>query len=453
MKGDFSRDTFDATKHFSRLLMQQGRVQLDADWNEQASIAAHYLRSLAADLIGPHGGPGDGFKISRIPSAAGQPLEDLGIALGHYYVAGLLCEHRAEAGGGVTAATYWTQRDYPVGKDTGALPQPPFLVYLDVWERHITVVEDPSLLEPALGGGDTCTRAQVVWQAKVMPLSAPTTRATGVRLTRLWRESAERALRLAASCKTKMRARAYAGNGSEGSGTTSGGGAAYRGTENRLYRVEIHDGGTAPSFKWSRANGSVVFPIMKLRDTEVQVGRATELESKLRCGDWVEVVDDDAVLLSWTAPLLRVQALDSSTGIVTLSGRPPLEVESSGTKHPLLRRWEGWQPVRRASVAESMDWQELEDGVEVQFGADGDYCTGDYWLIPARVATGDVIWPTVQSKPDGPEPDDDGTPGPASLPPAGVEHHFAPLSVLIRQNSGNVIPLDLRRVFKPLLSD
>src|ERR1035441_6126737 len=142
MKGDFSRDTFDATKHFILLLMQEGRVQLDADWNEQASIAAHYLRSLAADLIGPHGGPGDGFKISRIPAAAEQPLEDLGIAAGRYYVAGLLCEHQAEVGGRLTEATYWTQRDYPVGKDAGALPQAPFLVYMDVWERHITVVVD-----------------------------------------------------------------------------------------------------------------------------------------------------------------------------------------------------------------------------------------------------------------------------------------------------------------------
>ena len=35
MKGDFSRLTFDPTKHFSGVRMQQGRVQLDADWNEQ----------------------------------------------------------------------------------------------------------------------------------------------------------------------------------------------------------------------------------------------------------------------------------------------------------------------------------------------------------------------------------------------------------------------------------
>ena len=41
MKGDFTRNTFDPDKHFLRVLMQQGRVQLDSDWNEQAAILLH----------------------------------------------------------------------------------------------------------------------------------------------------------------------------------------------------------------------------------------------------------------------------------------------------------------------------------------------------------------------------------------------------------------------------
>jgi hypothetical protein len=31
MKNDISRDTFDSKKHYDRVLMQQGRVQVDAD--------------------------------------------------------------------------------------------------------------------------------------------------------------------------------------------------------------------------------------------------------------------------------------------------------------------------------------------------------------------------------------------------------------------------------------
>ena len=37
--------------------------------------------------------------------------------------------------------------------------------------------------------------------------------------------------------------------------------AGYQRLENQLYRVEIHDGGTAPTFKWSRENGSVAYAV------------------------------------------------------------------------------------------------------------------------------------------------------------------------------------------------
>ena len=38
MSGDYSRVRFDAKNDFSGVLMQQGRVQLDADWNEWVAL-------------------------------------------------------------------------------------------------------------------------------------------------------------------------------------------------------------------------------------------------------------------------------------------------------------------------------------------------------------------------------------------------------------------------------
>ena len=66
MHADLSRWIFRPERHYSRVVVQQGRVSLDADANAQASILLHYLRTLAADLIGPFGGPsGDlGFGIA-----------------------------------------------------------------------------------------------------------------------------------------------------------------------------------------------------------------------------------------------------------------------------------------------------------------------------------------------------------------------------------------------------
>src|SRR5260370_33692385 len=108
-RGDFTRDTFNPLKHFSRVLTQQGRVQLDADWNEQTSILLHYLQTLAADLIGPHGGPGDGFKIQDKDKDNQTYTQKFAISPGHYYVGGLLCEDSSSE-----PVLYYSQADFPL---------------------------------------------------------------------------------------------------------------------------------------------------------------------------------------------------------------------------------------------------------------------------------------------------------------------------------------------------
>lgn len=54
MKGDLSQGAFDP-RRFSRVVAQQGRVQLDADWNEQAAIVDYRMRTMIGDVFG-HGG-------------------------------------------------------------------------------------------------------------------------------------------------------------------------------------------------------------------------------------------------------------------------------------------------------------------------------------------------------------------------------------------------------------
>ncbi len=57
MKGDFSKDTFTRSKHYSSVRLQQGRVVTDADWNEQADLTRHRAERLARDVIGGCGAP------------------------------------------------------------------------------------------------------------------------------------------------------------------------------------------------------------------------------------------------------------------------------------------------------------------------------------------------------------------------------------------------------------
>ena len=82
---------------------------------------------------------------------------DFAIGTGRYYVDGVLCENESYV-------KYTGQPCLPNLEPTGDERS---LVYLDVWERHITSIEDPDIREVALGGPDTATRAKVVWQVKV----------------------------------------------------------------------------------------------------------------------------------------------------------------------------------------------------------------------------------------------------------------------------------------------
>lgn len=43
MKADLSRATFDQARRYRSVRMQQGRVQLDADFNEQQDILNHRI--------------------------------------------------------------------------------------------------------------------------------------------------------------------------------------------------------------------------------------------------------------------------------------------------------------------------------------------------------------------------------------------------------------------------
>ena len=115
MHADLSRWIFRPERHYSRVVVQQGRVSLDADANAEASILLYYLRTLAADLIGEFGGPSDnlGFVITTGTDPAGKAT--LGIGPGHYYVDGLLCE-----ADGTTSIDYYQQPD-----GYGAMPDLP----------------------------------------------------------------------------------------------------------------------------------------------------------------------------------------------------------------------------------------------------------------------------------------------------------------------------------------
>ncbi|MET9561868.1 DUF6519 domain-containing protein [Streptomyces tauricus] len=485
MHADLSRSTFRPERHYSAVIAQQGRVQLDADANEQTAIQLHQARALTTDLIGPHGGPRDaaGFRIEYVGGK--HDIDTLHIHGGRYYVDGILCDATRPAAGvpvpeeddedgkdgkdakdtegqdtaQPTPSTHWTYWDQPDGfrdpeKPGDRLPSPaqaPFVAYLHVWERAVTAAEDPTLREVALGAAmpDTAARAKVVWQ--VLPLAltdlgieTPEPSKDTVRdaFTRWSRDRAVASARLAARAERP-------GHADEDPCLVKPD-ARYRGPENQLYRVEVHEGGAAKdaTFKWSRENGSVVFPVDELDGTWVQLatlGHDDKLD--LDVGDRVEFTDTAYASRLEPLPLLRVEELDLPGRRVRLSAEPEPGVGRLPHLNPFLRRWDHHEGPRRKGRTTTLrggavpvtegEWLPLEDGIEVYFAKGGAYRTGDHWTVPARTATGGVEWPTDRSR------------RPLLQSPAGITRHFAPLA-LVKGESGAV---DLRLGFAPLGTD
>ena len=432
MKGDFTRSTFKPRKHYSGVRMQQGRVQLDADWNEQIDIAAHRTETETVDVIGGCGAPmhNAGFALTNglIPK----------IATGRYYVDGILCENEADV-------DLDKQPDLPVAKlsdlitpKNEAVQNGLYIAYLDVWQRHITALEDDGIREVALGGPDTATRTKTLWQVKLLgPFPAPL---TCVSEPALWKDLLDGAQ------NGKLSARAVESAGADGPCVVPPG-AGYRRLENQLYRVEIHEvdaGGAIKLLKWSRDNGSIVTRWLNQESSKPEelivssIGRDGVLG--FGPGQYVEVVDDARELRGEAGILVKLANAEGQ--VLTLDTTDPNAASvliadfpdkiAGRPNNPKVRRWDGAQ-------APAAGWFELEDGVQIKFEA-GEYHVGDYWLIPARTATGDVEWPRDDATP----------PNPIPQPRAGIDHHYCRLAILSRSATGFTVVQDCRELFPPL---
>ncbi|BAC68106.1 hypothetical protein AQJ43_29820 [Streptomyces avermitilis] len=410
MHGDFSNITFSPDRSYSTVFDLQGRVGLDANRNEQTAILLHYLRTAMADLVGPYAGPATslGFEISDIGTGG------FSIGAGRYYVDGILVENPAKV-------TYAEQpHAYIDLDDADRLPSGSYVVYLKVWERHVTEVEDPSLHEPALGlhQPDSASRAQVVWQVRALPLKS--------RQNPVHRIAAEHAPDRGTGV---LDVRTSRDDSSADDPCTASPDASYTG-ENQLYRVEIRRGGTAAdgaTFAWSRDNGSVIHPVRPLGGTKMRLtSPARDRHTALEPGHWVEVVDDaislrrDLGLPAGAPPLHRIDDIDPDTLTVILATTPDPPV--SPDRHPYLRRWDhtpldtdsgGAIPITEGP------WIPLEHGIEIHFQPSAarepahEYRCGDHWTFAARRTLGTAIWPY-----------------PGGSGPHGVRYHLAPLAVV-----------------------
>ncbi len=413
MSGDYSRFTYDPKKRYSGVLMQQGRVQLDSDWNEEIDILRRRIRTLSNDVLGPVG-----FPLLSLPDSFILELDgnDLLIKPGRLYLNGLVAEAFAE-----DEATYTSQPFYPTPPQ---LPNGNFVAYLDVWDREVTYIEDPDLLDPALGGADTTTRCQTVWQLKVEAV-----------------EDAECGLPVgeepSAGRLTTEAVNPPVPNDPCPLPPISG----YRGLENRLYRIEVHEGGPlgTAKFKWSRDNASIVSAVTEISAaggqstlTVNRIGRDEVL--RFRINDWVEVTDDRRELMGEPGEMARIIDIDEANRKiflgtdVTANGRPfGNDSTQLADRHTRIKRWDqtaatGADPNTGLITVDDSGPIKIEDGIEITFStADpvgGNFRIGDYWTFWARTATASI---------------DEFT----NKPPHGIEHHYVQLAAITNFGDDN----------------
>jgi hypothetical protein len=422
VSGDYTRVRFDPADDYSGVLLQQGRVTLDADVNEQVDLLDRRLRADIVDTLA-RGAISRETPAAFLLAFAGA---DLTIAPGRALVHGLLAENHGAAPveydpvlgeqRGTAPISYLDQPYLPDAATLAPLPAGgTHLAYLDVWQREVDCLVDPGLVEQAVAV-DTTTRRQTAWQVRFAKAADGDTCAS---------ENAEYDAATAPSDGRLSTAAVGVPASTDPCTIAPFGG--YRGLENRLYRVEIHDPGPlgTATFKWSRDNASLGASVLG-----IDAGRTTLTLSRLgrdgvkriAVGDWIEVTDDHHELHRLPGELRQVSAVDEVRAEVTLAaalGTGAFDA-TDAQRHTRVIRWDQAGPAVDAAggtvavPAGAAAPVPLEDGIEVAFdvaAAGGTFHLGDHWEFAARTADASVEQL-------------------AGEPPRGVLHHHMKLGIV-----------------------
>ncbi len=450
MPSDRSRSTDPPCDGYTGVVAQQGRVILDRDFNASQGFAAARIDADALDFVGPCGTPDNGFQISLpgtssgpfwsppvTPPAESPPItigsgRDFLISPGTMYVGGQRVCFPAEQDGVDKTYTYFDQPDWPDP------PQPNAnagheLVYLDLTEQEVSAVEDPDLLEVALGGPDTTQRLKLL--RRVERMSVTVSDCTSALEAAQSRWAAEGWQFDPATMQLLPTARLLVGFTTDPSASgpcdpvATGG---YMGADNQMIRVRIAGSKTAPTVLWSYDNASFLYLV-----TSVDAATRTTLTLASAPPDALHVPQTKQVLevLATAAvlgtepevdpvgpqPVLRVAA--DATGYLRALAPPtqaatsttlvldkPLPQGLASSSLPLfLRVWQGEETLTPGKATALKDpVTGTSTGVTVTISAaSGTVLTeGAFWQIAVRPATPQGVYPesllTTPQPPDGP---------------------------------------------------
>jgi hypothetical protein len=415
MSSDRARISYDAGQLYRSVVMQQGRVTLEADWNEAQHIASEEAREEALDFVGPAGTPDDGYAIS-IPG--GLDPFDFQIGPGTMYVGG----ERAFLPATIqySAQPDWLDKandpDFvPVGEpQTGS-----DYVFLFLREQEVGAVEDFDLKDVALGGPDSAQRTRLIQHIERTPISASDCASAFDQMMTNWTSQGltfdKPTMRLLSNASLKVGFIDSGGTASPCDPVAKGG---YLGADNQLIRVQISDPdpeGGRNTLLWGLDDASFMYRVdvvdpntIKLQaapiDAEHQprVGQAVELlmaGAQLGNGEFVAAPTGFVVTLTIAYnPDARTISLPTAIPAIYGTGNP-------ADPHPprvFLRVWEQQLPVTANSPVVLGD-----TGVEVTLqSSDGGFHKGFFWMFAVRPNTPQQVYPerylAGPQPPDGP---------------------------------------------------
>jgi hypothetical protein len=450
MSSDISRTDDSERQHYKGVVMQQGRVILDRDFNALQEITERRIDADALDFVGPCGTPDNGFAIDAIipgspplwipPPPLSPPMahnRDFLISPGTMYVGGQRAVFPpADYGKPPITYSYFDQPDW-INPDEPSRDAALEFVYLDLLEQEVSAVEDPDLKDVALGGPDTSQRLRLLKRVKRLKVDSGDCNAAFAQAQALWVNNNlafdPKTMQLLPQASLQVSFSTSASQPDPCEPVAQGG---YLQPENQLIRVQITEGGAGgvPKLLWGYDNASFLYRA-DISDSQTLLLRQSPVDAfhLPRTGQVVEVLRSALIIDSEqdeTDPLKArsiVRCVAEANGVIrTLSTgyQPsdrsikldqPLPTNYVNNQNPLFVRI--WQSELDLSGADSSTVELVDTsnnsttGIVVTInmslaGGKIQAPAGAYWLFAVRPSTPQAVYPerflTDAQPPDGP---------------------------------------------------
>jgi hypothetical protein len=462
MPSDRSRTPNDLLDQYKAVVTQQGRVILDRDFNALQETVNGRVEADALDVIGPCGTPDDGFAISLPdssppgpplwipPSPLSPPVHDFDflVSPGTMYVGGERAVFPAiEAGHRITYSYYdqpdWIQPDAPLVSYSPPSPARES-VYLHLFEQEVGAVEDPDLLEVALGGPDTTQRVRLMRRIERKSVQHTDCALAWAEVKAAWLQHGlgfdPKTMRLLPQVKLQV---SFTQSQTEINPCDPVAPGGYLGADNQLIRVQISDPGDPgkpgrpAQLLWGYDNASFLYRITAV------VSNATMLQLNQdppdafhipQTGQAVEILRSAAILGSEpdesdpTGQRTIVRCVAEPTGVVRTLTQPygpvnpndptkyivldqPLPPEYANDTNPLfLRVWQAELSFNPAgdSIPLTDPTNQSTTGIQVTLSVPlhKTLTVGAFWMIAVRPGTPQTVYPerllAEPQPPDGP---------------------------------------------------